>query len=146
MSDKNQQSDESTGEKQLREALERKDQRIKEMEGRLRLSAFKEAGIDPEEGGMAKAVYRTYEGETDPEAIKAFAQEEYGWEPSAPAPSEAQQRRQAVQEAGKTPEPKGNLEEATEVERNAQDHDDWTRAGYLKDKELQSVAQRAFTY
>lgn len=48
-----------------------------------RESAFKEAGFDLK-GGEGKALARLYEGDADPDAIRAFAKSEFGWEPKSP--------------------------------------------------------------
>lgn len=42
--------------------------------------AFAKAGLDPNTG-LGKAIAKEYDGEASPDAILAYAQSEYGWEP-----------------------------------------------------------------
>lgn len=86
----------------LRATLERKDEKIKEMQEqlnqqkvRLLEGAFKEAGLDPTKG-VGKAVAKEYEGDPSPEAIQSYAREEYGWEPT---PEQTSEQIAAVTEA-----------------------------------------------
>lgn len=65
---------------ELREAWKREKARRQELELKVRTSAFKEAGFDTEVG-VGKALDTLYDGDPTPEAIRAYAEEEYGWKP-----------------------------------------------------------------
>lgn len=86
----------------LRATLDRKDERIKEMQEKINQQkvhllerAFDEAGLDPTKG-VGKAVAKEYEGDPTKDAIQAFAREEYGWEPT---PEQTNEMAAAVTEA-----------------------------------------------
>ena len=133
---------ESANVKRLREQYEALKEQNETLLGRVRLSAFKEAGIDPEVGGMAKAIYRTYDGDPDPEAIKAFATEEYGWKPASGGIPDAQKRVGAALGAGDAPDPESPLEAAAQAAAEG----DWVKAGALKDAQLLALTNKKFGY
>ena len=76
------------GVKQLREALERKDEQNKKLEAEL--ASFKEKELDSVFGkiglstdkGFGKALKQVYNGPVDTESVAQFAKEEYGFEPT----------------------------------------------------------------
>lgn len=146
MSDENQndqqQQDESPNAKRMREQMEALKEQNDALLSRVRLSAFKEAGLDPEAGGLNKAVYRTYDGEPDPEKIREFATNEYDWAPANPGPSDAQQRISALGATGTPPEPENNLDKA----HKAAVEGDWVKSAALKDKELLALTNKRFGY
>lgn len=135
-------SSESANVKRMREQMEALQEQNKTLMGRVRLSAFKEAGIDPEQGGLNKAVYRTYDGEPDPEKIREFATQEYDWQPPTPGPSDAQRRIQTIGSMGNAPEPASALEAADQAAAEG----DWVKSGALKDAELFATAQKRYGY
>lgn len=136
------QEGESPNAKRMREQMEALKEQNNMLLGRVRLSAFKEAGLDPEQGGLNKAVYRTYEGDPDPEKIREFAEQEYDWKPPTPGPSAAQQRIQTIGAMGNSPEPRSTMDEAAAAAAEG----DWIRSGALKDAELFAIAQRRTGY
>ena len=66
----------------LRKELERTKAELKESNIRERARAFTDAGLDTSQG-IGKAISQVYEGEPTPEAVATFANEEYGWVPTA---------------------------------------------------------------
>lgn len=138
-------TDESPNVKQMRETIEQQQKRLAEYEGALRLTAFKTAGIDPEKG-IGKAIYRTYEGEIDPDQIKAFAAEEYDYtventnsQSGSNVPA-GQRRAQEVMSSGQHENPPSALDKADEAAKNG----DWITSAAMKDKELFNVAEKTF--
>lgn len=86
----------------LRATLDRKEERIKELQEKVNQQkvhlmerAFSDAGLDPTTG-IGKAVAKEYEGDPAPESIQSFAREEYGWEPE---PEQASEMAAVVTEA-----------------------------------------------
>lgn len=83
---------------QLRDKLEAEIEKRKALEDRLRKSAFKEAGFDPEKG-QGKLLAQVYDGEPDADAIRQVA-EEHELSPNLSAPQRSEEevnRQQAVQ-------------------------------------------------
>ena len=92
------------GVKQLREALDRRDEQNKKLETELALykdkeidSVFGTIGLSTDKG-FGKALKQVYDGPVNTEAITQFAKEEYGFEPAGtvedvtqPSPESAQQ-------------------------------------------------------
>lgn len=76
------------GVKQLREALDRKDEQNKKLEAEL--ASFKEKELDSVFGkiglstdkGFGKALKQVYNGPVDTESVAQFAKDEYGFEPT----------------------------------------------------------------
>ena len=76
------------GVKQLREALERKDEQNKKLEAEL--ASFKEKELDSVFGkiglstdkGFGKALKQVYDGPVNAESVAQFAKDEYGFEPT----------------------------------------------------------------
>lgn len=76
------------GVKQLREALDRKDEQNKKLEAEL--ASYKEKEIDSVFGqiglstdkGFGKALKQVYDGPVNAESITQFAKDEYGFEPT----------------------------------------------------------------
>ena len=62
----------------LRKELESTKAENKQLKADARARAFGDAGLDTT-NGLGKAISQVYEGEATPEAVSAFAQEEYGW-------------------------------------------------------------------
>jgi len=76
------------GVKQLREALDRKDEQNKKLEAELALykdkeidSVFGKIGLETNKG-FGKALKQVYDGPVDVESISQFAKDEYGFEPT----------------------------------------------------------------
>lgn len=93
---------EDSSPKGLREALARKEAELEAARKeantyRVRAleAAFKEAGLDPTKG-VGKAVAKEFTGDPDVEAIRAYAQSEYGWEPPSQEPEIAGTVREAT--------------------------------------------------
>lgn len=124
----------------LREKNETLENEVATLKSALRFSAFKEAGINPEEG-IGKAVYRTYDGEISPDSIRSFAEQEYGIQiESEPVVSTAQANTDQVLAGAVSPGEKSALQMADEAAREG----DWVKAQALKDAELRRIAQARF--
>jgi hypothetical protein len=139
--DLNTTTDETTGDtknaKQMRERMQALEDTNKTLSARVKLSAFKEAGLDPEKG-IGKAVYRTYEGDVDPEAIREFATTEYDWKPVATI-SDGQQRIQTLTQAGSAGEQrKTRIDTANEAAESG----DWVKSARLKDAALFALTEK----
>ena len=79
---------ESSGAKQMRETIERKDKEVKELEAKLASyqekelnQVFEEVGLDVQKG-FGKALKQVYDGPIEKESIAKFAKDEYGFEPA----------------------------------------------------------------
>lgn len=104
----------------LREAKKRAEKRARDeaeraniAETRLMEMAIKSAGISDPTTGIGKAVVMTYDGEPDPDAIREYAEKEFGFKPTAQAEAEpiaeqveeAQQRVETVTASSTPVEP-----------------------------------------
>ena len=85
-------ADDNSAIKQMRGALERKDETIAErdqqiaaMRSQLVGGHLQNIGLDPSTG-LGKAIAKEYDGDVTAEAVAAFAMSEYGHEPQAPQP------------------------------------------------------------
>lgn len=108
----------------------------------LRVTAFKEAGLDPEVGAN-KAIYRTYEGQPDPAAIRAFAEEEYGIKVAEEeVVSQAQANADTVAAHAV---PAGGQSALAQADQAAA-QGDWKTAMALKDAELRRIANAKFGF
>lgn len=144
--DTNEQTTDDGGEspnvKRMREQMEALQEEKNALMARVKLSAFKEAGLDPEKG-IGKAVYRTYEGEVDPEQIRQFAEQEYDWSPQSNARlPEGQQRMTALSQVGSPEEAQTRMQQAREAEQQG----DWITSAALKDAELLAIAEKRQGY
>lgn len=83
---------------QLRDKLEAEIEKRKALEDRLRKSAFKEAGFDPEKG-HGKLLAQVYDGEPDADAIRQVA-EEHELSPNLSAPQQRTEEEVNRQQAG----------------------------------------------
>ena len=66
--------------KQMREKADKLETEVVELRAKLRKSAFKEAGFDPDIG-QGKALAKLYDGDADADSVRKFAKAEFGWEP-----------------------------------------------------------------
>ena len=96
---------ESSGAKQMRETIERKDKEVKELEAKLASyqekelnQVFEEVGLDTQKG-FGKALKQVYDGPIETEAIAKFAKDEYGFEAKGIVEEEPQsEQAPAIQE------------------------------------------------
>ncbi len=128
---------ESPNAKRMRERMEAMEAENAALHARVKLSAFKEAGLDPEKG-IGKAVYRTYDGDVDPENIRQFAETEYDWQPEQASISAAQQRISSIGNMGTGEEARNRIEEAEAAAQKG----DWVTSAALKDRELLAITQK----
>lgn len=146
--------------KQLRDAYKAlaKDKKSLEKEletarPQLRASALKDAGFDPE-SKQAAALMRLHEGDLDPEALKATA-EEYGLAPDnsggepeggsedqpqgdQPAMSESEQRAQQLRARS---EPAGAPQSLDQQITDAEARGEWEKVDELNARKLQAARQ-----
>ena len=128
---------ESPNVKRMREQIEALKEQNTALSAVAKQAAFKEAGLDPTKG-IGKAVYRTYDGEIDPENISTFAREEYDWEPKGAGVSDAQQRMTAISQVGSAEEARNRIEQA----EAAASEGDWVKSAALKDAELLAITRK----
>jgi len=96
---------ESSGAKQMRETIERKDKEVKELEAKLASyqekelnQVFEKVGLDTQKG-FGKALKQVYDGPIETEAIAKFAKDEYGFEAKGIVEEEPQsEQAPAIQE------------------------------------------------
>ncbi len=84
--------------KQMREAMERKDDTIASMRTQLVGGHLSSIGLNPD-AGLGKAIAKGYDGDVSAEAIAAFAKDEYSYEPKATENPQAQNVQEAQQRA-----------------------------------------------
>lgn len=119
------------------EAALAENKRLKEKDQR---DAFTAAGFDPDKE-LGKAMWKEYEGEATPEAVRAYAQTEYGWQPPNPAIDTSQQitteqgRLDAAAVTAGSIAPQ--LPDAQALAK-AEAEGDWTTAGAIKAKILEA--------
>lgn len=129
-------------------------ERIKELEGVEKEfksvqmgNAIKDAGFDPE-SGPGKALKDLYKGELDPNAIKQFASENYGWgaSPDQVTEQEAQRSRvitsqdslDTVIEASIPVEPVGIDDQINQAQADG----DWQTSSNLKADKLRALTKK----
>ena len=129
-------------------------ERIKELEGVEKEyksvqmgNAIKDAGFDPN-SGQGKALKDLYKGELNPDSIKQFASENYGWgaSPEQVTEQEAQRSRvvtsqdslDTVIEASVPVEPVGIDDQINQ----AQSDGDWQTSSALKAEKLKTLMER----
>ena len=90
----------SSGAKQMRETIKRKDETIADLEARLQIfqqkeldSAVSKIGLDPSTG-FGKALKQVYKGDVEQDALLEFAKQEYGYEPDSVSVEETPQPEQ----------------------------------------------------
>ena len=90
----------SSGAKQMRETIKRKDETIADLEARLQIfqqkeldSAVSKIGLDPSTG-FGKALKQVYKGDVEQDALLDFAKQEYGYEPDSVSVKETPQPEQ----------------------------------------------------
>ena len=92
------------GPKQLRDALDRLKAENEELQAFRVKTIFDQSGLDPTKGigkAIAKDIERgDYSGEFSADALKDYAQNDYGWEPTPEAPPTPQPKtpQQVAQE------------------------------------------------
>ena len=99
---------ESSGAKQMRETIERKDKEVKELEAKLASyqekelnQVFEEVGLDTQKG-FGKALKQVYDGPIETEAIAKFAKDEYGFEAKGIVEEARSLAREEAQKIAKT--------------------------------------------
>ncbi len=137
--DQNTNEPESSNIRRMRERINELEADNKQKADALRMAAFSTAGFDPEAPGIDKAVFRTYDGPSDPEAIVAFATQEYGWTPPAAAKArvdEGHKRLAALDNASVPESPPVDADLIGEAEKNG----NWQQSMALKAQKLRQMA------
>ena len=132
--------------KGLREAKDRADQKANTYHAKAMSLAFGMVGLDVTEG-IGKLILSAYEGEPDPEEIRAFAMD-HGWTPpNAPQPEqEAETLRQTDQRLNQTTtvsrsETRSNVDEQiAEAQREGR----WREVVRLQQHKFADVVARRF--
>ena len=140
--------DDNTAIKQMRE-------RIKELEGVEKVyksvkinNLIQDAGFDPS-SGQGKALKDLYKGELEVDAVKKFAEENYGWSSETPtevSEQEAQKSRvvtsqeslDTVIEASVPVEPVGIDDQIAQAQQDG----DWQLSANLKADQLRALTQK----
>jgi len=130
-------------------------ERIKELEGVEKEyksvqmgNAIKDAGFDPN-SGQGKALKDLYKGELNPDSIKQFAVDNYGWgseTPTEESPQDAQRSRvitsqeslDTVIEASVPVEPVGIDDQINQAQADG----DWQTSSALKAEKLKTLMER----
>lgn len=130
----------SSGPKQLREALKREKAENVKLRKQAMTGAFEKVGLDPETG-LGKAIAKEYKGEPTVDALAQYAKEEYGHE--APAGDEHPQEKQIVEgqtQADQLQQQSTSTTPLTHTDalREAEAQRDYDTAGALKAQQLRS--------
>jgi len=137
--------DDTSGPKALREALDREKARNDELlarantaEAQLKQKAFSELGLDPNTG-IGKAIAKLYDGPADVDAMRAYAETEFGYTApttgAAAVVHQAQDRVDAVLQAG-APAPATTMDAINAQIAKAEAEGDWATAMTLKMQKL----------
>jgi len=98
-------------------ALREKAERAEALEGQLRETVFTQVPFDRDESGnltgIGKAVSKEYSGDLTPDAVQAYASEEYGWQPPT-VPTEAEKLTEDLSRVGRV----GGVSEPVVTPRN----------------------------
>ena len=146
---------EETQEAEDNNAIKNMRERIKELEGVEKEyksvqmdTAIKDAGFDPA-SGQGKALKDLYKGELEVDAVKQFAEENYGWSSETPTEVTQEQAQKSrvvtsqesldtVIEASVPVEPVGIDDQIAQAQQDG----DWQTASNLKADKLRALTQK----
>ena len=131
--------------KQMRERIKELEAKEKEFKSVLMGNAIKDAGFDPD-SGQGKALKDLYKGDLQADAIKQFAQENYGWGSETPTEADpqavqkarvvsSQQNLDTVIEASVPVEPVGLDDQIAQAQADG----DWQTSSALKADKLKAL-------
>ena len=134
--------------KQMRERIKELEAVEKEYKSVQVANAIQDAGFNPN-SGQGKALKDLYKGELQADAIKKFAEENYGWGSETPTevdPQAAQKARvvssqeslDTVIEASVPVEPVGIDDQIAQAQQDG----DWQTASNLKADKLRAITQK----
>lgn len=142
----------------FRSTIDRQKAEVTELRGKLMDRTFAAVGIDTSKG-LGKTMRETYDGDDDPEALKAWAAEKFEWTPPSAPPAEgqtpAQMAAQTVVTEGQErleqattsastvePPPTGTLAELKAKIAEAEAKGDWSTSVSLKRQWTQELAKQ----
>ncbi len=137
--------DDNTAIKQMRERIKELEGVEKEYKSVKMDSVIQDAGFDPA-SGQGKALKDLYKGELEVDAVKKFAEENYGWSSETPtevSEQEAQKSRvvtsqeslDTVIEASVPVEPVGIDDQIAQAQQDG----DWQLSANLKSRPIKSI-------
>ena len=140
--------DDNTAIKQMRERIKELEGVEKEYKSVKMNNLIQDAGFDPA-SGQGKALKDLYKGELEVDAVKKFAEENYGWSSETPtevSEQEAQKSRvvtsqeslDTVIEASVPVEPVGIDDQIAQAQQDG----DWQLSANLKADQLRALTQK----
>lgn len=140
--------DDNTAIKQMRERIKELESVEKEYKSVKMDKVVQDAGFDPA-SGQGKALKDLYKGELEVDAVKKFAEENYGWSSETPtevSEQEAQKSRvvtsqeslDTVIEASVPVEPVGIDDQIAQAQQDG----DWQLSANLKADQLRALTQK----
>ena len=134
--------------KQMRDRIKELESVEKEYKSVQMANAIKDAGFDPETG-PGKALKDLYKGELEVDAVKKFAEENYGWSSETPTEVSAQEAQKSrvvtsqesldtVIEASVPVEPVGIDDQIAQAQQDG----DWQTSSNLKADKLRALTRK----
>ena len=134
--------------KQMRERIKELESVEKEFKSVQMANAIKDAGFDPN-SGEGKALKDLYKGELEVDAVKKFAEENYGWSSETPTEVTQEQAQKSrvvtsqesldtVIEASVPVEPVGIDDQIAQAQQDG----DWQTSSNLKADKLRALTQK----
>lgn len=140
--------EDNTAIKQMRERIKELEGVEKEYKSVKMDSVIQDAGFDPA-SGQGKALKDLYKGELEVDAVKQFAEENYGWSSETPTEVSAQEAQKSrvvtsqesldtVIEASVPVEPVGIDDQIAQAQQDG----DWQTSSNLKADKLRALTQK----
>ena len=140
--------DDNTAIKQMRDRIKELEGVEKEYKSVKMDSVIQDAGFDPA-SGQGKALKDLYKGELEVDAVKKFAEENYGWSSETPTEVSAQEAQKSrvvtsqesldtVIEASVPVEPVGIDDQIAQAQQDG----DWQTSSNLKADKLRALTQK----
>ena len=140
--------EDNTAIKQMRERIKELEGVEKEYKSVKMDSVIQDAGFDPA-SGQGKALKDLYKGELEVDAVKKFAEENYGWSSETPTEVSAQEAQKSrvvtsqesldtVIEASVPVEPVGIDDQIAQAQQDG----DWQTSSNLKADKLRALTQK----
>ena len=140
--------DDNTAIKQMRERIKELESVEKEYKSVKMDKVVQDAGFDPA-SGQGKALKDLYKGELEVDAVKKFAEENYGWSSETPTEVSAQEAQKSrvvtsqesldtVIEASVPVEPVGIDDQIAQAQQDG----DWQLSANLKADQLRALTQK----
>lgn len=140
--------DDNTAIKQMRDRIKELEGVEKEYKSVKMNNLIQDAGFDPS-SGQGKALKDLYKGELEVDAVKKFAEENYGWSSETPTEVSAQEAQKSrvvtsqesldtVIEASVPVEPVGIDDQIAQAQQDG----DWQLSANLKADQLRALTQK----